>query len=160
MGLLIVDESKCKQDGICAEICPSRIIGMSGKDKFPKIPARLENGCIDEDYCILTPYLKQVALLQTRMQNASREERITNIHKSQGREWDTVILSVVDGNNIKPWFTDSINLISQGLYVLNTAISRARKKLIIVCDVKYWLSKQDAERQLISSLIKISKGFI
>ncbi len=115
------------------------------------------NGFLDDDYCILTPYLKQVALLKTRIKNASREERITNIHKSQGREWDTVILSVVDGSNIRPWFTDSNSPISQGLYVLNTAISRARKKLIIVCDAKYWLLRQDAKIQLISNLINISK---
>lgn len=52
MGLLIVDESKCKQDGICAEICPSRIIRLGGKDKFPEIPVRLENGCIQCGHCV------------------------------------------------------------------------------------------------------------
>lgn len=52
MGLLIVDESKCKQDGICAEICPSRIIGMGGKDTYPKIPTRLEVGCIECGHCV------------------------------------------------------------------------------------------------------------
>jgi len=115
---------------------------------------------IDEDYCILAPYRDQVVLLQQNLQNVRMEERILTIHASQGREWDTVILSVVDGSTIGPWFTNSNDPISQGLYVLNTAISRARKKLIIVCDTHYWLSKQDAERQLISSLIEISKRFI
>ena len=52
MGLLIVDESKCKQDGICAAICPSHVIGLGGKDKFPKIPTRLENGCIQCGHCV------------------------------------------------------------------------------------------------------------
>ncbi len=52
MSLLIVDESKCKQDGICAEICPSRIIGMGGKDKYPRIPERLEVGCIQCGHCV------------------------------------------------------------------------------------------------------------
>lgn len=52
MGLLIVDETKCKQDGICMDICPSRVIGMGGKDKFPKIPPRLENGCIQCGHCV------------------------------------------------------------------------------------------------------------
>ncbi len=112
---------------------------------------------IDEDYCILTPYKDQVSLLQRSLQRARQEERISTIHKSQGREWDTVILSVVDGSTITPWFTDSNHSISQGLYILNTAISRARKKLIIVCDATYWLSRQDAEIQLISNLINISE---
>jgi hypothetical protein len=120
----------------------------------------LAGNFIDKDYCILTPYRDQVALLQQNLQNARMEERILTIHASQGREWDTVILSVVDGSTIGPWFTNSNDPASQGMYILNTAISRARKKLIIVCDLNYWLSKQDAERQLISSLIKISEGFI
>ncbi|MBN2377447.1 MAG: AAA family ATPase [Sedimentisphaerales bacterium] len=115
------------------------------------------NGDIDRDYCILTPYKDQVSLLQRSLQNARQEERISTIHKSQGREWDTVILSVVDGSNIKPWFTDSCDPISQGQYVLNTAISRAKKKLIIVCDVQYWLKRHDAEFQIISNLINISE---
>jgi len=115
---------------------------------------------IDEDYCILTPYRDQVALLQQNLQKARLEERILTIHASQGREWDTVILSVVDGSTIRPWFANSNDPTSQGLYVLNTAISRARKKLIIVCDVNYWLSRQDAERQLISRFINISKSFM
>ena len=52
MGLLIVDESKCKQDGICAELCPSRIIGLGGKTKIPRIPPRLEIGCIQCGHCV------------------------------------------------------------------------------------------------------------
>ena len=113
---------------------------------------------IDKDYCILTPYTDQVSLLQRNLQRARQEERISTIHKSQGREWNTVILSVVDGSTIPLWFTDSNHGISQGLYVLNTAISRAKKKLIIVYDANFWRSKQDAENQLICNLINISNG--
>jgi hypothetical protein len=118
---------------------------------------KILNGDVNENYCVLTPYRNQVALLQRNLPKARQEERILTIHKSQGREWDTVILSVVDGNSIQPCLTNSTNFKSQGLYVLNTAISRVRKKLIIVCDTKYWLSKGDAERQLISCLIRISR---
>lgn len=52
MGLLIVDESTCKQDGICAEVCPSRVIMFKGKGSFPVIPALLEAGCIRCGHCI------------------------------------------------------------------------------------------------------------
>lgn len=130
--------------------------GRKNENECDKI-SNILSGCDNEDYCILTPYRDQVSLLQRNLQRARQEERILTIHKSQGREWNTVIFSVVDGGNIRPWFTDSTKPISQGLYVLNTAISRARKKLIIVCDAKYWLSKHDAERQLICCLIKISR---
>lgn len=50
MGLLIVDESKCNRDGICADVCPSRIILM--KEGVPQIPARLEAGCIRCGHCV------------------------------------------------------------------------------------------------------------
>lgn len=36
------------------------------------------------------------------------------------------------------WFTDSRNLKSKGLNLLNTAVSRAKKELIIVCDYDFW----------------------
>jgi len=130
--------------------------GRRNGNECEKIRSILD-GDIDKGYCILTPYKDQVSLLQKSLQRARQEERILTIHKSQGREWNTVILSVVDGSTIKPWFTDSNHSTSQGLYVLNTAISRARKKLIIVCDAKYWRSRQ-AENQLISNLINISKS--
>ncbi len=52
MGLLIVDESKCKRDGICAEVCPSRIIILKGKEGFPQIPVKLEAGCIQCGHCV------------------------------------------------------------------------------------------------------------
>ena len=137
---------------------PDNIDGRKNENECSRI-SNILNGHLDEDYCILTPYKGQVALLQTRLPNARREERISTIHKSQGREWDTVIFSVVDGSNSKPWFTDSSNELSQGKYVLNTAISRAKKKLIIVCDVQYWSSRSDADIQLISNLIKISERY-
>jgi len=130
--------------------------GRRNENECEKI-CNILNGFLDEDYCILTPYKDQVSFLQRSLQRARQEERILTIHKSQGREWNTVILSIVDGSNIRPWFTDSTDPVSQGLYVLNTAVSRAQKKLIIVCDANYWLSRQDAEIQLISNLINISK---
>jgi len=52
MGLLTVDESKCKRDGICAQVCPSRIIMLRGEEGFPEIPARFETGCIQCGHCV------------------------------------------------------------------------------------------------------------
>jgi hypothetical protein len=106
----------------------------------------------EEAFAILTPYKNQVALLGERLVTARRQGRIMTVHKSQGREWDTVILSVVDGQFNRPWFTDTANPQSGGLFVMNTAISRARKHLVIVCDTEFW-SRPEAEQQLISQLL-------
>lgn len=101
------------------------------------------------DYVILTPYTDQVKLLNQNLPSARRDQRIMTIHASQGREFDTVILSVVDKSN--QWFTDSTKKASKGLQVINTAVSRAKKELIIVCDAEFWASQNN---QLIGELVR------
>ncbi len=88
------------------------------------------------NYVTLAPYRAQIAALGHKMPKDQKEERILTVHKSQGREWDTVILSVA---NASPhWFTDTNNVGSKGLNVINTAVSRAKKELIIVCNADNW----------------------
>ncbi len=74
------------------------------------------------------------------------------VHKSQGREWDTVILSVQDGEDcvrdVPLRFTSSST--ATGMKVINTAVSRAKKRLVIVCDRGFWLPK---EEELIGALV-------
>lgn len=113
----------------------------------------LNKGIMDtDDYVVLTPYRDQVSLLAKLKPELIDEDKLLTVHKSQGREWHTVIYSVCDiGNACKPWFTDSTNALSGGLCNVNTAVSRAKQHLIIVCDSDAWQAKS---RQLISGLIK------
>ena len=101
------------------------------------------------DYAILTPYRNQLNLLKKEIPRASKEQRVMTIHASQGREFDTVILSVCDTKDM--YFTDSTKRNTKGLHIINTAVSRAKKELIIVCDVQFWKS---LDNQLISEIIK------
>lgn len=100
-----------------------------------------------ENFVILTPYHDQIKCLKEI--NAQLSDHVLTIHKSQGREWDTVIISVVDGHHNPddkpPRFTSSqvIEGARIGLKVINTALSRAKKRLIIVCDADYWADKRD-----------------
>ena len=98
------------------------------------------------DYAILTPYRNQVAALTSTLPAAARENRILTVHASQGREFDTLIYSVVDTSDM--YFVDSSKPI--GKRVTNTAVSRARKKLVIACDCQFWRGQ---DGQLISDLI-------
>jgi hypothetical protein len=104
------------------------------------------------DYIVLTPYKNQVKLLGKNMPQERNEYKFLTVHGSQGREWDTVILSVVD--TFDKWFVDTQRPISKGMHLINTAVSRARKNLIIVCDLDYWGIQQG---QMITELYKISK---
>ena len=102
------------------------------------------------DYAVMTPYNSQVDLLKQILRSTSKDNILT-VHKSQGREWDTVILSVVDTK--QKFFTDSTSKVSNGLQIINTAISRAKKEIVIVCDADYWedLSSTQLIGRLVSS---------
>jgi len=104
------------------------------------------------DYAILTPYINQVKLLGKLMPRDRNENRILTVHGAQGKEWENVLLSVVDTD--KKWFTDSRYAKSRGLFLLNTAVSRAKKRLIIFGNYHYW-KKQHG--QLIKGLLDVAE---
>jgi len=104
------------------------------------------------EYAILTPYINQVKLLGKLMPRDRNEGRILTVHGSQGKEWENILLSVVDTD--KKWFTDSRYAKSRGLYLLNTAVSRAKKRLILFGNYHYW-KKQNG--QLIKGLLDVAE---
>jgi superfamily I DNA and/or RNA helicase len=108
----------------------------------------------EEDFIILTPYRDQVHALGRALPKERNELKIITVHASQGREWDTVILSIVDTSD--KWFVDSRSKISNGLNLLNTAVSRTKKCLIIVCDYHYWKNQNG---QLVTDLLAAGEQF-
>ncbi len=113
-----------------------------------------------EDYVVLTPYREQVQLLKDT--RGIPKDRVLTIHKSQGREWDTVIISVCDCRacddpsvDKPPRFTSTVfEGGSNGKKVINTALSRAKRELVIVCDTEYWLGR---DGELIGDLVRAAK---
>ena len=101
---------------------------------------------------VMTPYKAQIKILLSTLRGIVDTDNILTIHASQGREWDTVIISVADTNQM--FLTNS--RIPQGLCAINTAISRAKKNIVIACDSDYWKSK--ANTQLIGRLIQYSNN--
>ena len=95
---------------------------------------------------IITPYKGQVsllrALLREREYAVEFEERIKigTIHKFQGSECDVIIFDMVDcpvTTNGKQNRIGQLFAGEEGERLLNVAVSRARHKLIMVCDEKY-----------------------
>ena len=70
---------------------------------------------------IIAPYSNQVSLLKKRL--GDPEIDVATVHRFQGREKDVIVLSTVDDTVTK--FSDDSNL-------LNVAVSRAKKKLVLV----------------------------
>ena len=95
---------------------------------------------------IITPYTGQVSLLKKLFGDKEydldfRERvKIGTVHTFQGSECDVIIFDMVDcskfekGKNVYP---GKIYAGEQGEQLLNVAISRARHKLIIICDPEY-----------------------
>jgi nitroreductase/NAD-dependent dihydropyrimidine dehydrogenase PreA subunit len=52
MSLLIVDESKCKQDGFCARDCPTAIIRLKTKETYPEMVPGGEQSCLTCGHCV------------------------------------------------------------------------------------------------------------
>lgn len=98
---------------------------------------------------IITPYTGQVSLLKKLFGDKEydldfRERvKIGTVHTFQGSECDVIIFDMVDcskfekGKNVYP---GKIYAGEQGEQLLNVAISRARHKLIIICDPEYMVA--------------------
>ncbi len=72
-----------------------------------------------EEIGIITPYKNQVEALQNEIPAIDAD----TVHKFQGKEKDTIIISTVD---------DEISDFADDKYLINVAVSRAKKKLILV----------------------------
>lgn len=77
--------------------------------------------CPHYEIGIISPYRSQAELLKSEINDPEIE--IATVHKFQGREKDVIIFSTTD--DIVSEFSDNQNL-------LNVAVSRAKKKLIVV----------------------------
>ncbi len=115
----------------------------------------------ESDVGILTAYKDQIYCLQKELCDSDviwqQPDKIFTVHATQGHEWDTVILSVSDDGSAEKFFTDTLRQDSGGAHVINTAVSRTKRNLIIVCNYNYWIRQ---ENQLLTDLLKISKKII
>ncbi len=53
MGLLKVDESRCKKDGICSQECPGGLIRINSKTGYPGIIKGGDKACIRCGHCVV-----------------------------------------------------------------------------------------------------------
>ena len=108
---------------------------------------------------ILTPYTKQRNILAGSMNRLMKkydrtedmEDDVLNVHRSQGREWDVVLFSVTDTYD-EMWSTNSFR--PDALKLINTAVSRAKKMLILIGDADDWKPRNG---QLIADLFRVAE---
>ena len=108
----------------------------------------------NENLAIHTPYRNQRALLAGTAKNSSYPQEVSlTVHRAQGREWDTVLFSVVDTTG--KFFTTTLNPQNCGTQIINTAVSRAKNRLILVCDCNDW---GDQPKKLIGQLLQVAQS--
>jgi hypothetical protein len=138
--------SKYPLEIICIDTQCSKKVGRENEAEAMAIGKYLEDNPMSfEDFIILTPYRDQVSAIGKKFPDI--KDNVTTIHKSQGKEWNTVFLSVSDnrfvneGKECQLRFTSTLGD-SSGLKVINTAVSRAKRKLVLVCDKEFWAEKE------------------
>lgn len=52
MSHIMIDEQKCKRDGLCAAVCPTYVIEMATKDSLPVSVPGAEELCIKCGHCV------------------------------------------------------------------------------------------------------------
>ena len=121
--LVVMTKDNDEDDALCAyrtvegnhqrDFYNQRQIDVNKEEVLPSIKAD------KEEIGIIAPYNEQVNAIRNQIPGID----VATVHKFQGREKDIIILSTVDDNISE--FTDDPNL-------LNVAVSRAKKKLILV----------------------------
>jgi hypothetical protein len=106
-------------------------------------------------WAILTPYRNQRDQIKNVL-NSRLADRVLTVAGSQGQEWDTVIFCTADSNKSSLFLNNSTQ--PQGEACLNTALSRVKRRLILVLDRSFWENRYDRNRQLLSRLIALSRN--
>ena len=162
----LIPEAKHNEAVINAEPFPGKVIALKrvtdGAVRYTKggtrqnkvfaesvmsiLDAMSKNRDADFTIGVITPYKGQVSLLRALKHERNYDDdfdsriKIGTIHTFQGSECDVIIFDMVDCftmENGKPNKIGRLYHGNAGERLLNVAVSRARHKLIVVCDPEY-----------------------
>ncbi len=104
---LIVDETRCKKDGICVDVCPNKVIALGDENGFPRLVPGLEMLCILCGHCIAvcphgamshsmipveacTPIKKELVVSEQQTAQLLRTRRSIRVYKNTPVEKDVI----------------------------------------------------------------------
>lgn len=125
MSLFMVDEEKCKRDGVCVTECPAKIIELKDKDSVPTPIEGAEELCINCGHCVAVcphgaffhramspdqcpPVQSEWLLGPERVEHFLRARRSIRTYKDEsvGREVLTKLIDIArfapSGHNLQP----------------------------------------------------------
>lgn len=162
----LIPDAKVNEDIINAEPFPRKVIALkkvtNGAVRYTKGGTRQNkvfaenvmsildvfsrNRNADFTIGVITPYKGQVSLLRVLKIERNYDDafdsriKIGTVHTFQGSECDVIIFDMVDCFDMESGKPNKIGRLyhgNAGERLLNVAISRARHKLIMVCDPEY-----------------------
>lgn len=145
--LLVVDLSALRPIVTIPEQSQSRINRLSASvvrwlvtelDAFGGIPIEPDH---EDGVGVVAPFRAQVRLLRRNLPSSILEKNIdvSTVHRYQGAERGTMIVDLVDGRGPDKLsgFMSAIRVEETGARLLNVAVSRARRRVIVVADLEY-----------------------
>jgi len=125
MSLFTVNSEKCKRDGICAAVCPMRIIELKNKESVPNPIEDAEELCISCGHCVAVcpqaalshkimtpeqcpPVRKELMLTPEQAQHFFRSRRSVRVYKDKPVDQETITRMIdmaryaPSGHNLQP----------------------------------------------------------
>jgi nitroreductase/NAD-dependent dihydropyrimidine dehydrogenase PreA subunit len=125
MSLLNIDREKCHRDGICAAVCPARIIGWKRAEDYPEMVPGGDEICISCGHCVAVcphgamnhkritasdcpPVRKEWLLGPEQTEHFLRNRRSTRAYKDKPVDRETLVRLVEiaryapSGHNLQP----------------------------------------------------------
>ncbi|MFO7964041.1 MAG: nitroreductase family protein [Desulfobacterales bacterium] len=104
---LIVDETRCKKDGVCIDVCPNKVIEQAEDNGFPRLVPGLEVLCILCGHCIAvcphgalshsaipreacTPIKEELVITEEQTTQLLRTRRSVRVYKDRSVEKETI----------------------------------------------------------------------
>ncbi len=120
----------------------------------------IDNGLNPESVGIITPYTTQSKLIKNICKDFKINVKVATIHKFQGSEKDIIIMDLTDDypqEKVGRLFLE--NEIDHGKRLINVAITRAKKKLIILANIDFYLSNLNEENILYKILVFLAEKY-
>jgi nitroreductase/NAD-dependent dihydropyrimidine dehydrogenase PreA subunit len=87
MGMLVVDESKCKKDGICVRECPNHIIFLKEGSGYPDIAPSSESVCIRCGHCVAVCPHEALSHAEISLHDCPAIEKDLTINEAQALQF-------------------------------------------------------------------------
>ena len=88
MGLLVIDQSKCKRDGFCVRECPAVIIRLpEGDEGYPEVVAGGELACIRCGHCVAVCPHSALSHADVGIESSPEIREALNITEAQAEQF-------------------------------------------------------------------------